>query len=122
MYQHYLDGYSLSQVAKMYGVTRQSVYVRFKRAKLSMRTKKRLPFVVFNGHKYTLRKCGYYGKTLGGRSYLHRDVWESFCGEKIPNGWDIHHIDENKENNDISNLMIIEKSQHAKLHNTKKTA
>jgi|694.fasta_scaffold00112_67 recombination protein RecA len=34
----------------------------------------------------------------------------------IPEEFDIHHIDENTKNNDISNLQLIQNSEHAKLH------
>ena len=39
--------------------------------------------------------------------YLHRVVWESVTGEPIPKGYEINHIDENKENNSRSNLELL---------------
>ena len=38
---------------------------------------------------------------------VHRVVYESFSGEPIPSGFEINHIDENKENNMISNLELV---------------
>ena len=44
---------------------------------------------------------------------IHRLVYESFIGN-IPKGnkWHIHHIDGNKQNNNISNLMLLSSIQH----------
>lgn len=47
---------------------------------------------------------------------LHRIVWEYYYGE-IPDGYVIHHIDANKDNNDISNLQMLTSVEHRKLHN-----
>jgi len=113
MYQHYCKGFSLNEVGKMFGMTRQSVFAGFKCRQLEMRTKNKLPFQSFNGNKYTLRKTGYYGKTYGSRSQMHRDVWEHHNG-KIPPSHDIHHIDHNKTNNDIINLELYTKAEHAR--------
>lgn len=38
--------------------------------------------------------------------YLHRLIYEAFKGE-IPQGLQINHIDENKQNNDINNLELV---------------
>jgi hypothetical protein len=46
---------------------------------------------------------------------MHVVVWESFYG-KVPKGFHIHHIDEDKSNNDISNLAIISKKEHLSMH------
>ena len=126
MYDMYSDGYSLEDVGNFYGKSRQSVYGLFKNRGWKLRTMKRLHRRNFNGNTYTLRNNGYYGKTSGNRSLMHRDVWE-FHNGSIPDGYDIHHIDHDKTNNDISNLELYTKSEHAKKfatgHNqyTKKT-
>lgn len=44
----------------------------------------------------------------------HRLVWEQHNGQ-IPNGFDIHHIDGNKLNNDIKNLEMIQHGRHSEL-------
>ena len=46
---------------------------------------------------------------------IHRAVYIYYFGE-IPAGYEIHHIDENKSNNDISNLVMLSKSEHQSLH------
>lgn len=115
MHALYEQGYSLAQVAEVYGCTRQSVYELFKYNKLPTRAKKDLPCVEFNGSKYTLRNTGYLAKTDGERTLLHRDMYEFYKGA-IPLGWDIHHKDEDKLHNEMSNFECLQKSDHTRLH------
>ncbi|UAK16115.1 HNH endonuclease signature motif containing protein [Sporolactobacillus terrae] len=46
--------------------------------------------------------------------YVHRLVAEAWIS-KIPEGYEVHHIDGNKENNRTSNLKIVSRSEHKKL-------
>jgi len=116
MYALYTQGYSLEQVGKAYGVTRQSVYGVFKDRGFSLREKKQLPYIVWNGNKYTLTTDGYYRRTDGNRELLHRDIWAFNYGE-IPVGYDVHHKDENKSNNAVDNLELLTTEDHTRLHN-----
>lgn len=52
--------------------------------------------------------------------YIHREIYEQIYGV-IPKGYDIHHIDFNKLNNDISNLVCLTKAEHMRLHKTGNT-
>jgi len=117
----YASGLSLSEVARAFNVTRQSVYTRFARAGVSMRAKKQLPQIIFNGRAYTRRSNGYYARTSDGRAFLHRDVWEANFGT-IPQGWDVHHIDEDRSNNSVNNLTVLPKADHTRLHHAKRNA
>ena len=65
----------------------------------------------FNGESYYY--CGSYFQRKGKR--LHRMVWEYHNGE-IPKGYHVHHIDENRHNNDISNLTLMLGAQHLSEH------
>jgi len=51
--------------------------------------------------------------------YLHRQIWFDNYG-KIPDGYSVHHKDENRFNNDISNLEILTHVDHCKLHMAKR--
>lgn len=56
----------------------------------------------------------------GENVYVHRLVAEAFIPN--PNGYDcVHHIDGNPENNDVSNLMWIARSDHQRMHMLGKT-
>lgn len=83
-----------------------------------------MPKVVFNGITYYKKGSGYYqsaptDKRLreGVERRLHRAVWVYHNG-KIPKGMHVHHIDGNKDNNDISNLTLLSAKEHMGLHNT----
>lgn len=69
----------------------------------------------FNGITYCTstapRMEGRYFKLLS----LHRMVWICYNGE-IPDGYDIHHKDFNKDNNSIDNLQLLTKDEHNKIH------
>lgn len=45
---------------------------------------------------------------------IHRLVYEHFAG-KIREGYEIHHIDGNRQNNCVDNLKMVTKSEHHKL-------
>jgi hypothetical protein len=70
------------------------------------------------GRKFYLDKdFGYWISTDYPRIRAHRWVWMNHYGE-IPEGHHIHHIDENKSNNEISNLQLLLGSEHLSLHIT----
>jgi len=55
---------------------------------------------------------------LNGR-HEHRVVMEEFLGRKLLKSEVVHHIDGNKKNNSITNLELLSREEHGKLHNTK---
>lgn len=112
----YRQEFSCCKIAEMFSMTRQSVWERLKRNKIRLRTKKLLPFIVYNGLKFTISNTGYYRSTRRDKhTSLHRYKYEKeVC--KIPKGYDIHHIDCNKLNNDIENLECLPKSEHTRLY------
>lgn len=113
MYEAYLTGMSLEQVGRMFNMTRQSVHVGFKRRKFKLRKISQLPYKVFDGKKFTLRNNGYYGMTHGAGILMHRYVWEFYNG-KIPPKHGIHHKNNDRTDNRISNLELYTKSEHAR--------
>ncbi len=74
----------------------------------------------FNEYKFRRdMKTGYYLATKptynGKRERLHCYVWRYFNGP-VKNGYHVHHKDENKEHNDIENLVCIRGKTHSKYH------
>lgn len=63
-----------------------------------------------NGLRY--RRQRYKGK----RMLKHRVVWLQ-AGREIPKGYILHHKDLNPSNNVLSNLQLITRGDHHKLHN-----
>lgn len=60
---------------------------------------------------------GYRRVWHGGRLWLeHRLVWESANGPVL-SGHDIHHINGDKLDNEITNLRILDKLTHSRIHN-----
>lgn len=73
----------------------------------------------FNGDLYTKTKGTYYQRQKTPQTMLHRDVWAATNGP-IPAGraWHVHHLDENKDNNALSNLGLEQASEHISGHMT----
>lgn len=71
-----------------------------------------------------INKHGRYQITSGKegfcKKYVHRLIWESFYEKKIPDGYDIHHLDSNPLSNAVQNLQCVEHSKHLSFHNTGK--
>lgn len=60
---------------------------------------------------------GYKAIKIGKKYVLeHRLVVEEHIGRKLKRDEDVHHIDFNKLNNDISNLLLLKKDEHTRLH------
>lgn len=115
MYRLYTDGKSLADVGVAYGVTRQSVHCLFSYHNLPARKKKELPYIEFGGAKYTLRNTGYFGRTDGDRTLLHRDMWTAANGP-IPADHDVHHKNGNRLHNSLDNFACLPKADHTRLH------
>jgi phage antirepressor YoqD-like protein len=49
----------------------------------------------------------------------HRIVMENHLNRLLTDNEVIHHIDNNKKNNDISNLQLMNNKEHNRLHSTK---
>jgi hypothetical protein len=68
---------------------------------------------LFNGMEFVEHQ-GYYESHKWGR--MHRVVYEFYNKCSILPGHEVHHIDEDPSNNDISNLQLMTKSDHIKHH------
>jgi len=52
----------------------------------------------------------------GKEVFIHRYIMEQKLGRKLERGEEVHHIDENKRNNDPDNLELTVKSDHTSHH------
>lgn len=62
----------------------------------------------YNGYKYRF--------VNGKRVFEHVLVMEKHIGRKLNANEVVHHIDHDRGNNDISNLQLMTKSEHSRLH------
>lgn len=54
--------------------------------------------------------------TKNGYVLLHRVVMENAIGRLLTDSEEVHHIDKNRHNNDISNLQLLSSQEHRNLH------
>lgn len=71
--------------------------------------------IIVDGYKFTLCEGKTYHYNTKLRKCLHRYLYEKEHGE-IPKGYEIHHVDHNPLNNDLSNLIALPQSEHKKIH------
>lgn len=111
--------------------TRRKIGLKHKGKKISPETTiKRLRTLRKNGnellgsknHKWNggrlIDKDGYIQVRISTGYYRreHRVLMEQYLGRKLGSEEMVHHINENKKDNRISNLQILTRSEHAKLH------
>lgn len=72
----------------------------------------------YNGEWYEIHFPPPYINVSGKRLAVHRLEWEKYNGP-IPEGYIIHHKDENRANWSITNLELMSKSYHRSYHCTK---
>ena len=73
---------------------------------------------LYMGKKYAVeQKTGYYVCTSGSRKRLHIAMWEAKYGREVPEGCVIHHLDWNKANNTVENLVCLTIWEHECVHN-----
>ena len=73
---------------------------------------------MYMGKKYAKEETtGYYVCTSGSRKRLHVAMWEQRWGREVPPGCVIHHLDWNKNNNVIENLVCLTVEEHERVHN-----
>ena len=78
-----------------------------------------VPTQTFNGKTYKLYKGERYFSRHDKR--LHRVVWEFYNGP-IPQGFHVHHKDENPWNNEIDNLELVPAFKHLSRHTIERVA
>ena len=71
--------------------------------------------IEFDGQIWRKRKDGYYRNSK--KQYLHRYIYEQHHGPIAP-GYVVHHADHDPTNNDVSNLVLMRRSEHHSHHST----
>ncbi len=69
----------------------------------------------------SLNKDGYLRKrspTTGKYFMIHQQVWKKNNYPRLPKGFCIHHLDNNKLNNNPQNLLLLDFGTHTRLHHT----
>jgi len=72
---------------------------------------------VYMGKKKESRKVVCFN--CGCWDYWYRFVWVQKNGE-IPDGYEVHHIDDNPHNDNINNLQLLTEEEHKALHGKKR--
>lgn len=70
---------------------------------------------VFNGKKYYWDGHYWQSTSIKPKSRLHRDIWVYHNG-KIEQGYEVHHKDHNRHNNQIDNLECLTVKEHRAKH------
>lgn len=71
--------------------------------------------IIFDGIRFTKAQGRKYYYNSKHRKHLHQYVWEKANGA-IPDGYEIHHIDHDTENNELSNLIMLTAEEHREHH------
>ena len=76
--------------------------------------------IEYDGLKWSRKPSGYYQSTTrctdGSRkNWYHQYVYEKSAG-KIPEGYEVHHKDEDKQNNNFENLELLSSAEHQAEH------
>jgi hypothetical protein len=116
MYSDYHAGKSLSEVARAWKRTRQSIYCIFVRAGLALRARNLQRQITYQGRLFTPGKSGYYRATTGDRVPLHYLIWQAQTGRAIPNGWQVGFKDADKTNFTAQNLFCAPGGEVALYH------
>jgi hypothetical protein len=96
---------------KVYLARGQMTYCSPKCGQLASR---KHPIQEFNGIRYYLSTQGYMENSDLGLK-MHREVWAHYRGP-IPDDYVVHHINENKTDNRIENLRLVEWAEHTAEH------
>lgn len=116
------DGMTIVEIAALHGCSTCPVKKALRRLGLSRPAKPRQG--VFDGDKNPAwsggrrqRRDGYIEVwTLAGARLEHQVVMERKLGRPLKSGEVVHHLDENKSNNDPSNLKLTTQSDHIRHH------
>ena len=110
----YKKGFSCEAIGQMFSISRQAVWEWLLNNGYTLRKKKILSYIIYRDIKFTPSGHGYYRATRRKKNIsLHRYKYQCEIGE-IPDGYDIHHRDGDRQNNDLKNLECITKADHTR--------
>ena len=119
----YEAGESLGQLAPVYRVSRTTIGRRLNAMGVTLRPKggQRGSLRHHPGGPFHLDSRGYWisRDRVGKRSRVHRACWEAYRG-LIPEGWVVHHVNGDRLDNRIENLLAMSNSKHSALHRTER--
>lgn len=124
----YNSGKSMAEIAGIFGVTPSCIRKYF--VKYNIDRRKGWEHFATNPHNnpkwrggkktikdgYVLVYCPEHPRAIGKYVYEHHLVMEEYMGRYLRRGEVVHHIDGDKHNNSINNLMLMTASDHTKLH------
>ena len=145
-YDLYASGLSITEVSEETKIAKSTLRFRFKKAGIlrgrneavrlaakkgrmshsGMKGKKHSPesknkmsiAKMGKGKGTTLKPNGYIEYTAGPHKFrsVHAVLMEEKIGRRLFANECVHHKDENRSNNDIDNLQLMTRSEHARLH------
>jgi len=132
--KQYLRGLSMLDLAKEYHCSLGTISRRLgcndvikrtgsERIRNAIHQGKTVGSMVGSGVGFTVDGKGYYRFTSGvlNGKFIHRIKMEKHIGRKILKSEVVHHVDENRTNNDIENLQLMTRGEHTTLHNILRT-
>ena len=112
MYEVYLAGRSLAEIAAMFHKSRQAVYDVFRSRGYKLRSKQLKGLQILDGIRFTETKGGYLRGTApdGRRILIHQWVWEKHYGP-IPPKHVVRFVNGDKRDARIGNLELMSLSE-----------
>ena len=118
--QHYTQGKMIKQIAKEIGVTRDTIGYWLRANNIKTKSPCRENHPQWKGGRFVGKKDGYIRVRTeqimdnGYALYMleHRFVMEKHLGRKLKKDEIVHHIDGDRQNNNVENLEILSPSGH----------
>lgn len=117
---------SLNKVAEYFGISKKLVLNYMKRFNIprNKRQKKikqpdtyhRGYITTWNGYKKVKAPLDHPGQDKKGYVMEHRLIVEEHLGRYLTDEEEVHHINHNKQDNRISNLQVLTKKEHRRIH------